>query len=195
MKKKLAALFLSILIGIASVTTVFADNVTRAMGNYQIGKFQGWFMVYPEPGSPYTLNVARNQPIPQNLQKITIWDVGTPDDQFFTVQYSSKDNRPRFYSMAGYDERTRTGYCFNMNTSNYGVMLYNDSMDDYRDAEVDLWTKSHSGNVCYNITLPNRVSGSTNTRRCVTVRNATMGSQVYWDGYIDGSIDQYWYCL
>lgn len=194
MNKILISLFMTAVLTIAPTLQSFADSsVQSAARSYSIGEFTGWSMVYPANIEPLGLNVYRSTPTPANLQKVTLWEHDPYDsnaiwDQTFTVQYSRRDERPRFYSRAGYDAKNRTGYSFNMNTSNYGVMIYYDGQDDYRDAEVDLLTRDYNGNTCYHITLPHRNS------RAVTVRNRSNGSQVFWDLLsTENRANQLWY--
>lgn len=193
MKKKILSVILCVALAFAMAIPAFADNsksdsdpdngnqpVVHSLDIYEFGKFYGWFMVYPEGIETLNLNVYRSTPTPANMQKITLWNNDPSDpnsfwDQMFCVQRCGIDNRPRFYNRAGYNAEARTGYSFNMNTSTYGVMIYHDNIADYVDAEVDLLTKTYSGNICHSITLPNR------NRRCVTVRNRANGSQVFWD--------------
>lgn len=193
MKKKILSVILCATLAFAMAIPAFADNsksgsepdngnqpVVHSLGTYTLGEFYGWYMVYPDDFEPMNLNVYRSTPTPANMQKNTLWENDPGDsstflDQMFCVQRCGIDNRPRFYSRAGYNAEERIGYSFNMNTSNYGVMLYYDKGADYVDAEVDLLTRKYNENTCHCITLPNRNS------RCVTVRNIANGSQVFWD--------------
>ncbi len=189
-RKKLLSLIVCAALVFAMAVPAFAS--TASQPRYVWGQFNRWCEVtQAETDYLYTLNVCRSTPKPANFQKITLYedDPLNPywkEDQTFAVALSGKDGRPRFYSAAGYDANTCSGYCFNMNTSNYGVMLYYDQMDDYKDAEVDLWTKTYNGNVVCNITLPNR------NNRCVTIRNYAQNEQLYWDAYSTGNVNQYW---
>ena len=113
---------------------------------------------------------------------------GTRLDQTFAIQFSGIDNRPRMYNAAGYNDRTRTGYALNMNTNTYGCILWKDTEDDYRDAEIDALTKTYNGMKVYAITLPNRSS------RSLTVRTLATNAQLYWD-LPTGGVSQLWHCF
>lgn len=185
LSKKLLTICLAMTMMIAFAIPAFAAD-TRAATTLE--SFATWNTIeLPSPDvNAYVINVSRSSEVSANNQKVTLYPETGSRDQKFGIRYSGIDGRPRMYNEVGYNPSTRTGYSLNMSVSTNGCILWNDTADDYRDAEVASHTHTDEVRTVIRITLPNR------NNRALTYRNNARNAQLYWDVY-DGSLNQAWH--
>lgn len=185
-KKILTGCMAMMMAVVMAVPTFAADIQPR----YTLDTFATWNTVLLPTDHPdaeaYVINVNRSSEVSANNQKITLYPTTGSRDQNFAIAYSGIDGRPRMYNQVGYNPSTKTGYSLNMDVSTYACILWNDSADDYKDAEVDTRSTYYNGVKVIRIILPNR------NDRALSYRSNTRNAQLYWDDWNDGT-NQMWH--